>query len=116
LLLVSLLWGGTNPFIRRGAKLFADKQKYASTKFDLAELQYILPLLLNLSGSVVYYWTLGDNDLSLTVPVANALTLVVTFLVGKALGEEVGSWESYFGMVFVMCGVSLCLLSRTGIQ
>lgn len=39
-------------------------------------------------GSVLYFLTLQNVDLSLSVPVANSLTFVFTAIVGCILGEK----------------------------
>ncbi|KAK3710164.1 hypothetical protein QZH41_010554, partial [Actinostola sp. cb2023] len=49
---------------------------------------YMIPFLLNQSGSVLFYLTLASADLSLAVPITNSLTFLFTILTGKLLGEE----------------------------
>ncbi|XJO71864.1 hypothetical protein BDV3_001301 [Batrachochytrium dendrobatidis] len=104
LFIVAICWGFTNPFIKSGSKgLEAVSLKHASSSWwtrQAAELwflgtrwQYVLPLAVNLSGSTVYYYTLGDADISLAVPITNSLTLALTVLSGIALGESFGSWR-----------------------
>lgn len=51
-------------------------------------LQYLIPFLLNQCGSVVYYLTLASADLSVAVPITNSLTMIITTLTGKLLGED----------------------------
>lgn len=48
-----------------------------------------MPLAINLSGSVVYYYTLGHAELSMAVPITNAMTFVVTALTGQLIGERI---------------------------
>lgn len=48
-------------------------------------------MALNQLGSVVYFLTLPNVDLSLAVPVANSLTFVFTGLCGWLLGEKPAS-------------------------
>ncbi|KAI9491111.1 putative methyltransferase-domain-containing protein [Zychaea mexicana] len=69
--LVAICWGSTNPFIKKGTDgLEQVSQRYpeggyrkwfAELFYLLTRWQYILPLALNLSGSVVYYYTLGKS-------------------------------------------------------
>ena len=54
--LVALLWGATNPWLKRASERHGD----LSMPYLLLHLDYLLPLLLNLSGSVAFYWLLGD--------------------------------------------------------
>ncbi|XP_058853382.1 transmembrane protein 234 [Acipenser ruthenus] len=76
--------------------------------------QYLVPFLLNQSGSVIYYLTLASTDLSLAVPVSNSLTFLFTLLTGKLLGEEIGGKRAVFGMFLTMLGVTLCVASSVG--
>lgn len=52
-------------------------------------------MALNQSGSVLYFFTLQNVDLSLAVPVTNSLTFVFTALVGWILGEKLPSKRTY---------------------
>ncbi|XP_041273245.1 transmembrane protein 234 [Onychostruthus taczanowskii] len=70
---------------------------------------YLLPLLLNQAGSLLFYLTLASTDLSLAVPLCNSLALVVTLVTGKILGEDIGGKRAVAGMLLTMLGVSLCL-------
>ncbi|KAH6600416.1 hypothetical protein BASA50_002314 [Batrachochytrium salamandrivorans] len=104
LFIVAVCWGFTNPFIKSGSKgleevsrAHADspwwQRQTAEIWFLGTRWQYVLPLAVNLCGSTVYYYTLGDADLSLAVPITNSLTLALTALAGIALGESFGSWR-----------------------
>ncbi|XP_039589501.1 transmembrane protein 234 [Passer montanus] len=74
-----------------------------------ALLQYLVPVLLNQAGSLLFYLTLASTDLSLAVPLCNSLALVVTLVTGKILGEDIGGKRAVAGMLLTMLGVSLCL-------
>ncbi|XP_062413253.1 transmembrane protein 234 [Pungitius pungitius] len=118
LLLVSVLWGCTNPFLKRGAEGIEHVrhnnrvcQLLAEGKFLLLNLKYLIPFLLNQSGSLVYYYTLSTTELSLAVPVANSLTFLCTLFTGKLLGEEFGGKQAVAGMFLTVAGISLCVLS-----
>lgn len=118
LLLVAILWGGTNPFLKKGTEGIEEVQKknkllqfLAELKFLFLNFKYLVPFLLNQSGSLVFYFTLASTDLSLAVPVVNSLTFLFTLLMGKVLGEEFGGKGAIIGMLLVMCGVTVCVLS-----
>uniref|UniRef100_A0A671VBE8 Transmembrane protein 234 n=1 Tax=Sparus aurata TaxID=8175 RepID=A0A671VBE8_SPAAU len=118
LLLVSVLWGCTNPLLKRGTEGIENvtetsrvSQLLAELKFLFLNLKYLVPFLLNQSGSLVYYYTLSTTDLSLAVPVANSLTFLCTLLTGKALGEEFGGKQAVAGMFLTMAGITLCVIS-----
>lgn len=118
LLLVSVLWGCTNPFLKRGTegiehvtKTSKVAQLLAELRFLFLNIKYLVPFLLNQSGSVVYYYTLSTTELSFAVPVANSLTLLCTLLTGKFLGEEIGGKQAVVGMFLTMAGITLCIIS-----
>ncbi|XP_058471964.1 transmembrane protein 234 isoform X2 [Solea solea] len=101
LLLVSVLWGCTNPFLKRGTEGIENvaetnrvSQLLAEVKFLFLNVKYLVPFLLNQSGSLIYYYTLSTTELSVVVPVANSLTFLCTLLTGKLLGEEFGGKRS----------------------
>ncbi|KAM4724065.1 transmembrane protein 234 [Anableps anableps] len=118
LVLVSLLWGCTNPFLKKGSEGIENvtetnrvSQLLAEIKFLLLNMKYLVPFLLNQSGSLVYFYTLSTTDLSLAVPVANSLTFLCTLLTGKLLGEEFGGKRAVVGMFVTMAGITLCVIS-----
>uniref|UniRef100_A0A8C8RLR6 Transmembrane protein 234 n=1 Tax=Pelusios castaneus TaxID=367368 RepID=A0A8C8RLR6_9SAUR len=109
LLLVAALWGGTNPFLKTGTEgLEKVKQRnrllqlLAEMKFLCFNYKYMVPFLFNQSGSIVYYFTLASTDLSLAVPLCNSMTLIVTMVTGKILGEDIGGKSKlHFSAVLV---------------
>lgn len=118
LLLVAGLWGCTNPFLKRGTEGIEQVQKgnkvlqfLAEVKFLILNIKYLIPFVLNQTGSLVYYLTLASTDLSLAVPVANSLTFLFTILTGKLLGEEFGGMRAVAGMFLTMVGITLCVIS-----
>ncbi|KAK3554642.1 hypothetical protein QTP70_030009 [Hemibagrus guttatus] len=134
LLLVAALWGATNPFLKKGTEGIEHVRKgdkisqfLAEAKFLFLNIKYLVPFLLNQSGSVVFYLTLATTgdveealliltlsdvaDLSLAVPMVNSLSLVFTMFTGKLLGEECGGKSAVLGMVLITAGVTLCVSS-----
>jgi hypothetical protein len=74
-------------------KIFAHKyqsqfRKRVTSVVLIPQFQYLVPMALNQSGSVIYFLTLQSADLSLSVPVANSLTFVFTAISGWILGEQ----------------------------
>ncbi|KOC69795.1 Transmembrane protein 234 like protein, partial [Habropoda laboriosa] len=69
---------------------------------------YIIPFIINQSGSVLYFLILSNTDISLAVPVTNSLTFVITAITGWILGEEKIHRNTYIGMVLIMIGTVLC--------
>uniref|UniRef100_A0AAG5DMG7 EamA domain-containing protein n=1 Tax=Anopheles atroparvus TaxID=41427 RepID=A0AAG5DMG7_ANOAO len=119
ILLVAIMWGATNPFIKRGSvgynELKANSrfgQIWLEIKFLISRWQYVLPLVLNQLGSVVYVITLQRTELSLTVPMANSLTFVFTAITAKLLGEQQSGWKIYCGMTLVILGTIICGIDK----
>jgi drug/metabolite transporter (DMT)-like permease len=115
-LVVSFCWGFTNPFIKRGSKgveLVAIKHHKYTQFYELWYLltrwQYLLPMSINLSGSSLFYYLLGDAQLSIAVPITNALTFVMTFIAGWLLGEKITKHEMV-GIACILAGVAICVL------
>ncbi|KAG8224012.1 hypothetical protein J437_LFUL001089 [Ladona fulva] len=120
---VGVLWGGTNPFLKKSTA-GVDKIKYDSkiktffseVKYFFCNWKYLIPFVLNQCGSVLYFFTLQNTELSLAVPVANSLTFVFTWIVGMALGEKPADKISFtgtiFGMILILFGITLCFLDK----
>ncbi|XP_067316700.1 transmembrane protein 234 [Anolis sagrei] len=115
-LLVALLWGGTNPFLKKGTEGLEQVKKERRSLQLLAEMKFlclnykvVVPFVLNQCGSLVYYLTLASTDLTLAVPLCNSLALVFTLATGKVLGEEIGGTRAALGMLLTVSGVALCI-------
>lgn len=117
LLVPAVIWGVTNPLIKRQSSgienVYSDN--IVSTllmKFKFVFLQWkiFMPFFLNQIGSIAYFFTLKFTDISIAVPVVNSLTLVITSITGSLVVREKYSWRALLGMLFVVSGVSLCLL------
>ncbi|OPB39480.1 integral membrane protein [Trichoderma guizhouense] len=132
-ILVGLAWGLTTPFIRRAARTHkpaphplldspAVKQSWLRSRlyaafFSVLDLlrnpRYAVPLVLNLTGSVWFFLLIGKAELSLTVPIVNAMAFLFT-VVGEWLVEgKVISRETGIGMTLSLVGIALCVQSKT---
>lgn len=119
LIAVAALWGFTNPFLKKGGKGIERVQSssrllqvFHELLFLVFNWNYMLPFVVNQSGSLLYYFTLSSVELSLAVPVTNALTLVFTAIAGRLIGEVV-ELRTYIGTVVIMTGITLCVLGKT---
>ncbi|VEN33677.1 unnamed protein product, partial [Callosobruchus maculatus] len=74
--------------------------------------QYILPWLVNQSGSVIYFLTLQSTDLTLSVPLANSLTFVFTAVVSWILEEKLPKKRTTIGVILILLGTSLCCFDK----
>lgn len=116
---VALVWGITNPLLKKGSVGIEKikrpgrlRQLLAELKFLALRWQYLVPFLVNQTGSVLYYLTIGQADISLAVPITNSLTFLVTCVAGRLMGEKPLSVWTYCGLVLVLIGVICCIGSK----
>lgn len=115
LFIPAFLWGTTDPLLRKlskgiekvEGKTFIEKT-YFEFKFIFTNLKYLIVFLLNQFGSFAFYIALAYSELSLVVPITNALTLVFTTITGYFLGEKINT-ITLFGLLFVIIGVGICV-------
>ena len=88
-------------------------QLFLELKFLALKWSYTVPFLINQSGSVLYHYVLASTELSLTVPVANWLTLLVTLITGHLLGEQIQNKTTFIGIFLVVCGICMCVWDRS---
>nr|XP_054924651.1 ras-like GTP-binding protein rhoA isoform X2 [Dermacentor andersoni] len=122
LVAVAALWGFSAPLLRRGGKGVEDikrqgalNQWLAEVKFLATRPQYVLPFLINQSGSAIYALALGSADLSLAVPLTNSLNFIFVTLAGRILGETTTSTPMLTLKVVVVgsCACGKTTLIRT---
>lgn len=118
---VGFLWGATNPLIKRGSEGIQTSTKTTNNKFyqtflELKYLvlrwQYIVPFLLNQSGSVLYVYALQDSEISLAVPIAQSCTFLFTTLTALLLRERMPNKISFFGIALIFIGINICIYSK----
>lgn len=128
LVLVGAFWGCTNPFLRKGAveaKTSSSESQAPGTNDDslfqvlrasaakFLNIRVWFPYALNQSGSILFYVALSRSDLTLAVPICNALSLVFSVVTSFALGESVDKpGRAVLGAALVMIGVGICVNSR----
>ncbi|PHH68700.1 hypothetical protein CDD82_341 [Ophiocordyceps australis] len=129
-ILVGLAWGLTTPFIRRAAREAPPAEAEAETEaasglrlrikkrckaaIDLLRRPaYLIPLLLNLTGSVWFFLLIGQAELSLTVPIVNTLAFLFTVLGEWYVEGKVISKSTGLGMLLSLSGIALCVYSKT---
>ena len=119
--LVGAFWGCTNPLLRQGSLAAAavgpDTTTPNSWTHQLRKLRHVrvwMPYAVNQIGSLLFNLTLAQTELSLAVPVANALALVfsvlTTILIGEPLYQPV---KTVIGASLVVGGVALCSWEAT---
>ncbi len=117
---IGALWGCTNAFLRQEEKE-EKKQEEKGERSVWAHLwalvrnpRFMVPFLINQSGSVLFVVLLGSSELSLAVPVCNATTFVFTLVTASLRGEKVQGDPVllFVGVVFVLFGVTLMSTSK----
>lgn len=117
MVLAAILWGTTNPFLKRYS---AGMPSHSSTRDDVLFLlhrpKYVLVQLLNLSGSVAFFLSLRDVDVSIGSIVVNSLAFVITVLVSVlVLKEGPLKVRTALGCCFVLLGTGLCTWSSASV-
>ena len=116
---VALVWGITNPLLKKGSvgvekikQCGRIRQLLSELRFLALRWQYVVPFAINQIGSVLYYVTIGQADISLAVPITNSLTFLVTSIAGRMMGERAPRITTYIGVVLVLVGVAICIASK----
>jgi drug/metabolite transporter (DMT)-like permease len=114
LLLAALLWGVTNPFLKRfSAGLAQQSSWFNDLMFLLRRPKYLFIQLLNLSGSVAFFAGLRDSDVSTGSIVCNSLAFVITVVMSLVIHEGFRLKPlTYIGMALVMFGTALCTAAK----
>jgi drug/metabolite transporter (DMT)-like permease len=111
-LCVCLLWGCTNPLLRKTSSEGPAARDVGWARWAWARKAFLCVFALNQLGSALYAYLLGSLELSLAVPLCNSLTFVVTAVAGYALGENVQHPRMLVaGAVFVVLGTAICMVS-----
>ena len=108
LVVVGMVWGCTTPLMKAGSGEYERVEGvWAKLRFVITHPRFTVPLLVNLSGSSVFYWSLGHTDLALVVPITKSLEFVFVALTSWLLGEVRLSPRFFLGMALVCVGVAL---------
>mmetsp|Transcript_18751 Transcript_18751/g.28919 ORF Transcript_18751/g.28919 Transcript_18751/m.28919 type:complete len:170 (+) Transcript_18751:256-765(+) len=73
-----------------------------------------VPYLFNQCGSLFFYYLLANSNLTVAVPVCNALSLVFSIVTSFYLGERVDKpLRAIFGATLVTGGVAICVAASS---
>ena len=110
LIAAALLWGVTNPFLKRhSAVRLSDRRAaprcggsglLAELYAALTRVAFVGPFILNQCGSLAFTYALSTTDLYIAVPVANAMTFAVTSVTATLIGEKSGLPRSRASLCF----------------
>ena len=70
--------------------------------------KFIAAFLYDRAGSVIYYYTLGDTDLSIAVPIANGLTFAVAGVTEALVDRRLPSRGTIEGSILILVGAYIC--------
>lgn len=117
--LIGLIWGVTNPLVKRGSviaerKLAAKRNRGVLQQWIvlLSTPSFLLPQALNQCGSGLFIYLLGTHNISLVVPAANAASLVFNAVTDVVLGESYNKLLLLPGVMLVACGIMLCSMGH----
>lgn len=128
-LLVSCLWGCTNPFIKHAQQASANayseedikssKENVKNSLWDtlmslkrsMMNIRVMAPFLLNQMGSAVFFLLLSTEPVSIVSPVCNSLTFLFTAITSYTVFKESVRypWLLFVGIFFILCGTALCM-------
>lgn len=114
--LVGLVWGVTNPFVKRGSVVVAQKKaesRYLTSLSSewtalLTTPQFLIPQLLNQTASVLFVVLLGGAYITVAVPIVNATCLAANAVVDVLMGEKYQLQYLAPGVALVLTGICLC--------
>ncbi|ODN00815.1 Transmembrane protein [Orchesella cincta] len=121
--LVAILWGTTNALMKTGVEGIEKcgekatswyQRVWEEVKFLVTNWRYVSSYVVNQTGSLIFYYTLGYCDLSIAGPLTNTMTFVVTFFADgyflKGRSDQRGSnLYQKAGLVLICAGVVCCL-------
>ena len=135
MILVGALWGCTNPLLRKGSveaessssspssPSSKNKSKPGGKEGDASflksalksfiDIKVWLPYVINQSGSLVFYVLLATSDISMAVPICNAMALLFSFATSSLLGEPIANpLKTALGASLILLGVTICVSSQ----
>jgi hypothetical protein len=126
-LLVGILWGCTNPFIKHAQQkilestLKSDNLKKEESNITTLEnlirlvtnYKLFIPYAINQSGSLAYYYMLSNQPVNQANPICNSLTFVFTAITGYFVFNETFQYPILLllGIVLVVSGIYVCITS-----
>jgi multidrug transporter EmrE-like cation transporter len=127
--LVSILWGCTNPYIKYAQQASAtaynqesiqsNKENVKNSLWDtltnlkrsMMNIKVMAPFALNQLGSAVFFLLLSTEPVSVVSPVCNSLTFLFTAITSYTVFKESVKypWMLVVGIFFILCGTALCM-------
>ena len=122
MIFVGIFWGCTNPLLRHealqsnsSAEQFGTGSQQEGSRLlpslkKFSHVGVLLPYILNQAGSLLFYLTLGNSDISASVPICNGLALFFSVLTSFVIGEKVDSpVKTIVASSLIVFGVAMCV-------
>lgn len=131
LILVAFFWGTSTPVLKRYSVQVPTDLPSASPIHHILSLfkrcvffdhyvylvharwRFLAAYLYDQAGSMLYYYVLGQTDLSTAVPIANGLTFAVAGLTEALLDKRLPSRGTIEGSILILLGVYICFSTST---
>ncbi|CEP00865.1 EamA domain-containing protein [Plasmodiophora brassicae] len=118
IVVVGMFWGCTNPFLNQkaagdGGAAPTKRPAWLPALFGIfLNWKFVVPYVINQLGSVVYVYTLKSSDLSMSMPMCNALALVFTTVTSRLIGERPLPLGGLIGTALTAVGISICFYAK----
>ena len=89
-LAVAACWGATQPFLKRSSGSW-----------------YIFWMAANLSGSLLYYYSLQDMKLSFAIPLIQGLSVFFNLIISCYFDADLLSIRTLLGTFFILTAISI---------
>ena len=117
-LFVSVLWGCTNPFIKHAQTASnkdskdSNRSTFAAMKKFAKDYKMVVPFIINQCGSLMFYFLLSTEPVSVASPVCNSLTFLFTAITSYFVFNETVQYPLLLigGTIFIIAGTALCLV------
>ena len=114
-LFVASLWGITNPLLKRASSIHLTHQNdsmITMLKSLIYDYRKLFPFIFNQMGSLMFYYLLANEPVTIASPLCNSLTFTITSITAYYLGERSQSPLLLFsGIILVLLGTYISFLS-----
>ena len=118
--IVGMLWGCTNPFIKHAqakqkSSVAADSSWVTGIRNFVLQPDLLIPYVINQSGSLFFFIFIMPTDpITISAPICNSLSFIFTAITSYGyFKEELHSWQHLFlGILLVLIGSFVCINSE----
>mgnify|MGYP001085287169 CR=1 FL=1 len=103
IIIAGAIWGATNILLKKGTNYNLGFKALPEFLNSFLHPYFLVPYLLNQSGSLIFYWQLGQIPLKVAVPVVNSIAFIIPVLFDSR------TTNTFIGTALVILGISLCI-------